>query len=100
MTIQSLTPSIPMMPQNTGSKAISPDVIKAAREFEAVFVSQMLGHMFTGIDPDPMFGGGEAEETWRSMMTDEYGKRISQAGGIGLSDSIVNALIEAQENAQ
>lgn len=75
------------------------DVAAAAKEFEAVFISQMIGHMFNGIETDPVFGGGEAEDTWRSMMTDEYGKQISRTGGIGLSDSLTQAMIKLQESA-
>src|SRR3546814_5904072 len=33
---------------------------EAAENFEAVFVSQMVSHMFAGIQEDSLFGGGQA----------------------------------------
>lgn len=72
-------------------------VDKAAKEFEAVFISQMLGHMFEGIETDSMFGGGQAEQVYRGMQIEEYGKIITEAGGIGLADSVRSEMIKMQE---
>lgn len=71
---------------------------KTAKEFEAMFLSEMLSHMFEGIDTDPMFGGGHGEEMFRSMLVSEYGKMIADGGGLGVSDSIRKTMIEIQEN--
>ena len=71
---------------------------EAAKEFEAVFISQMLTHMFAGIETDGMFGGGHAEDIYRGMMVEEYGKIIAQSGGIGMADALKAQLIEAQSN--
>lgn len=70
---------------------------EAAKEFEAVFLSQMVSHMFEGIDTDPMFGGGHAEGIYRSMLVQEYGKAMAEAGGIGISDVLKSELIAMQE---
>lgn len=69
----------------------------AAKELEAVFLSEMLSHMFKGIETDPMFGGGQAEDVYKSMLNQEYGKLISQSGGIGLADSLTAEMIRIQE---
>lgn len=68
----------------------------AAEEFEAVFLSQMLGHMFSGIEVDPMFGGGNGEEMFKGMMVEEYGKQLASTGGIGIADQVQAKLIEMQ----
>jgi Rod binding domain-containing protein len=73
---------------------------KAAEDFEAVFLSQMLAQMWSGVEIDPNFGGGEAEKTWRGMMIEEYGKQIAKAGGVGISNDVKNAMIQLQEQAQ
>ena len=70
----------------------------AAKDFEAMFMSQMLTHMFSGIKTDETFGGGKGEEIFRGMMVNEYGKMIANAGGIGLSDEISRAMILMQES--
>lgn len=69
----------------------------AAREFEAVFLSQMLAPMFAGIKTDGPFGGGHAEEIFRSMLIEETGKTISRAGGIGIADAVYRQLLIYQE---
>lgn len=70
---------------------------KAAEEFEGQFVSQMLGHMFSGIETDGPFGGGHAEETFRGLLVEQYGKQISRAGGAGLADAIQAQMLRLQE---
>lgn len=70
---------------------------EVAKEYESVFLSQMLTHMFEGIETDSMFGGGQAEEVYRSMMIQEYGKAMAEAGGIGLSGALKSEMIAMQE---
>lgn len=67
----------------------------AAEDFEAVFLSQMLQHMFDGIEPDETFGGGHAEEVYQSFMIEEYGKIIARSGGIGMKDHILRQMEQA-----
>jgi Rod binding domain-containing protein len=67
-----------------------------AKEFEAVFLSQMFAQMFNGLEVDPVFGGGKGEEVFRSMMVEEYGKRIADQGGIGIAEHVKAKLIDIQ----
>lgn len=70
---------------------------ESSREFEAVFLSEMLKPMFEGIEVNEIFGGGKGEEIFSDMMVQEYGKKISEAGGIGLASFVRNELIRQQE---
>lgn len=72
-------------------------VEETAKEMESVFMAQMLSHMFASIETDETFGGGQAEDVYRSMMVQEYGKIITEAGGIGMADSIKAEMIQMQE---
>ncbi len=72
-------------------------VTKAAQDFEAMFLSQMLQCMFEGVDADPVFGGGNAENMYRSLMIDEYGKQVAKRGGIGIAEQVSRTLLAAQE---
>ncbi len=72
---------------------------KAAKDFESMFVSEMLKPVFDGLAVDPMFGGGHGEEVMRGFMVQEYGKQIAQNGQFGLTASVKNALLRAQEAA-
>jgi len=73
------------------------DVDKAAKEFEAVFITQMIQQMYEGVEVNKDFGGGHAEKIFRSMMFDEYGKVMANAGGIGVAQQVKNELIKIQE---
>jgi len=70
---------------------------EAAEEFEAVFLSQMLGNMFAGIKTDKVFGGGHGEDAYRAMMVQEYGKAMSANGGVGIADAVMREIIQLQE---
>lgn len=83
-------------PAATGSLA---QIKKAAQDYEATFVTQMLGQMFQGISTDGPFGGGQGEQMFRSLMLDEYGKKIASQGGIGLADAVTKELLKHQEAA-
>jgi flagellar protein FlgJ len=72
-------------------------VKQAAQGFEAMFLSQMIGEMFAGVKTDGLFGGGHGEQTFRSLMFDEYGKILARAGGVGLASSIEREMLKAQE---
>ena len=76
----------------------SPEKVKeTAKKFEAFFVGQMMEYMSAGLKSDKTFGGGQAEETWRSMLNQEYGKEISKSGKLGISDMISKEMIKMQE---
>lgn len=70
---------------------------EAAQEFEGVFLAQMLKPLFDSISSAPPFGGGQAEDMYRSLMTDEYGKSIAKSGGIGIADQVMREMIQMQE---
>ena len=72
---------------------------KAARDFEAFYLARALEPMFEGLSSEAPFGGGMAEDMWRSLLIDEYGKAIAKAGGIGIADAVVRGLIDLQEQA-
>jgi Rod binding domain-containing protein len=69
----------------------------SSEQFESVFMTQMLSHMFEGIEPDPMFGGGPGEEVYKSFLLDEYGKSIVKRGGLGLTTAVQAELLRMQE---
>ena len=70
---------------------------KVAEDFEAVFLGQMLQHMWSGVKTDPTFGGGHGEDMFRPMMIDEFGKKIAATGGVGIADDLERQLLKLQE---
>lgn len=70
---------------------------RAADEFEAIFISQMLKSMSVGVKTDGPFGGGQSEEIYRDLMNEELGKVMTAKGGIGMSDAIYREILKSQE---
>jgi peptidoglycan hydrolase FlgJ len=82
---------------SSGGKKVNAKVWAAAQNFEANFLGAMFENMFTDIDGEGPFGGGQATGIWRSFLTQEYAKIFTKAGGIGLADPVYRALIAHQE---
>ena len=70
---------------------------KAAEDFEAVFLAQMLNTMSEGIKTDSMFGGGQQEQMFRGMLYDKYAESIAKRGGIGVADQVYKEILKLQE---
>jgi peptidoglycan hydrolase FlgJ len=71
---------------------------KTARDFEAMALGEFLKPMFDTVnDKENLFGGGDAEKTWKPMMVDEIAKQISGSGGLGLAVPIHDAMLRMQE---
>jgi Rod binding domain-containing protein len=83
-----------------GQTADTSKAATAARDYESVFIAQLLGSMFEGISTDGMFGGGQGEEMFRSMMIDQYAKGMAAQGGFGLASHMQAELLKHQQVAQ
>ena len=70
-----------------------------ATELEGVFLNTLVSQMMSGLDARNGFGGGQAEETWRSMQSEQLANSIAENGGIGLADDILRSLLQTQEAA-
>lgn len=69
----------------------------SAEDFEAFFVTHAFEDMFADMSSDPMFGGGEGEDIFKSFLLQEYGKQVAKAGGIGVADMVQKQLLQLQE---
>jgi flagellar protein FlgJ len=81
--------------QKTNSK--EEEFKKIAKEYESIMISKSLKQMHENIKPDPLLGGGNAEQIYRDMLLDEYGKVIAEKGGIGLQESIVRDMYKIEK---
>jgi Rod binding domain-containing protein len=89
----------------TPSTDLPADVIAKLRgkaeDFEAATLGQLLEPMFDTVDSaHGLFGGGDGEQSWRPMLVSEMAKQLAHAGGIGLAQPVLHALIQAQEAQQ
>ena len=74
------------------------DAVRTGKDFEQMFLSQMLQPMFEGIGEGP-FSGGYGEKMFKSMQLDEYAKALTNSGGIGIAGAITREILRMQEKA-
>lgn len=76
----------------------SPDGAReAAKSFEAVFLTQIVDAMFTGVDTDGYFGGGSAEKIWRGFLVEHIADAFAERGGVGIADAVMAQIIQLSE---
>jgi Rod binding domain-containing protein len=76
------------------AQAPDPRIVKAARDFEAIFVRQML----RSLEKTTSIGSGHQASgagTYGSMVVNAMADAVSGAGGLGLSEVLVKHLSAA-----
>jgi Rod binding domain-containing protein len=86
---------IPATPTPAAQMAPSRDaaLMQAAQKLEAAFLAEMLQSAGLGKTSEA-FGGGAGEDQFSSFLVQEQAKHIVQGGGIGLAQSLFEALKE------
>jgi flagellar protein FlgJ len=78
---------------------------KISQDFESLFTGMMLKSMRATVSEDKLTGGGKAEETYRSMLDQEYATVASKQGGAnGIAAMVEKELLKryavpARENS-
>ena len=94
--------SFPIPAPTPASKPAAPqaDAVTAekAQEFEAMFLGQMVDEMLSTVDIGS-FGGGHAEETWRSFLSNAIGESIAEQNSTGIARTIETAMQRYQTGA-
>ena len=86
----------PQMPPQMPSQPTSQSVDATAREFEAVFLSQMAKLMLESAEAGGEFGGGHGESVFRGVLAEEIGKAASNGAGIGLAPAVARQMLMMQ----
>lgn len=94
LDVAQLQASAPVQPRAGGKKLDS-----ASKDFESVFISQMLETVFETVPTDGPMNGGLGENIFRSMMIQNIGQQMAQQGGIGLAPNVRTELLKLQEGA-
>ena len=76
-------------------KGTDPKLRDVCRQMESLFIHHLLKEMRATIHKSGFISGGRAEEIYTSMMDAELAVKISQSGGIGLSEMLLHQLSEA-----
>ena len=73
-------------------------LMQKAKDLEAAFLSEMLGHAGMDADAEGSFAGGIGEEQFASFLRQEQAKMMVDRGGIGLAESLFRAMGGGVEN--
>ena len=83
----------PFSPGHSGAQKRIDD---AAKDFEAVFIAQMLEPLFSSVKTPSIAGGGKSEEFFKSLLQEGYAKAMAERGGFGIASHVKSTLIDLQ----
>ncbi|MDR0843143.1 MAG: peptidoglycan DD-metalloendopeptidase family protein [Acidobacteriota bacterium] len=100
--INFLKPNIPDIPDMAQRVSFSDkdkaELKKAAQEFEAVFIGQLLKVMRETIEESDPEGGGFGKTIYTELFDQEVARGMAQRGALGIGDIIYKSLVD-KENA-
>jgi len=66
---------------------------KASRDFEEIFIRELLKSMRATLQDDGMFGSGAQGEIFSGMMDDAIAAKIAERGNLGLGDVLYQRMV-------
>lgn len=88
------TPKLPSLSSKNLMNEAQADA--TSKDFESMFLSQMLEGMFGESSGSEAFGSSDTDEIYKGLMVQEYGKMITKAGGIGIASNIKQEVIKQE----
>ncbi len=95
MGVDAASPALAATPLATPSLADAAQQ-KTLREFEAVFLGEMLKPLFAGAAG--LAGDGPEAGAYGDMLRSAYAEAIAARGGLGVANAVGRALITLQAN--
>ena len=84
-------------PTQTANQASQAKLHRAAQQFEAMFLGEMLRMAHPASDATGIFAAGIGEKSWQGFMDQALGQALATGGHTGLTSVIEKALAAAQE---
>jgi len=73
---------------------------KTADDFETMFLEHSLERLTQEAGEDgPLGDNGTGGAVYKSMLSKEYAKSITKAGGLGIADQVYRQMLQMQEGA-
>ncbi|KQN90172.1 hypothetical protein ASE95_15910 [Sphingomonas sp. Leaf231] len=89
----------PVTPTAPASPPSARPTRAAAKEFEAMFLGEMMKPMLEAAPRPDQFSGGSGEDMFRGVLAEELGKAMAERGGIGLTVLVERQLVALQEGS-
>ena len=83
--------------QALSGKRTPSEASAAAREFEAMFVAQMLKPVFDTLPRGGMFSGGPGEKIFQGLLVEQYGRAVAASGGVGIAEIVEREMLARQQ---
>lgn len=96
MNPTTLSPSLQTPTPATQTEQRDKALFQAAQDLEASFLAEMLKSAGFG-KPRETYGGGVGEDQFGSFLRQEQAKEMVKTGGIGLAQSLFEALKERED---
>jgi flagellar protein FlgJ len=87
-----ITPNPPPPPINDAPSAQDVKLKKLSKQFEAIFVNQLVSAMRKTVTHDGFVPESQAERVYKSMLDSEYSGKISDSNQLGLSNMVYEQL--------
>ncbi|WP_053228194.1 rod-binding protein [Spirochaeta cellobiosiphila] len=65
---------------------------ETSKEFEAIFIKQMLNSMKKTVNKSGLMEGGMAEDIFEDMLYDKYAQKMADTADFGVADTLYNQL--------
>lgn len=89
-----INPSVDTLSQSQNKKKEEhPEVRKVAKQFEALFVNQMISAMRKTVVKGGLVPESNAERVYQSMLDSQYSEKMSDTEQLGLSQIIYDHLL-------
>ncbi len=75
---------------------VHPELKKVAKQFESVFVNQIVGAMRKTVVKGGLVPESNAERIYQNLLDAEYSQNISESEQIGISNLIYQQLLRSQ----
>lgn len=86
----------PVLPEAGPSAEEKAQIKKVARNFESLFVNQLVGQMRKTVAKGGFVPESHAEKVYQSMLDSEYSQKISDTEQLGLSNMIYDHLLRSR----
>lgn len=73
--------------------AENPELKKVAKNFEAIFINQMIGAMRKTVTPGGLIPESNAERVFKGMLDSENAERMADSEQLGLSQIVYEHLL-------
>lgn len=88
--------------RSTLSDATSPEKVRAQREkaatdFEALLLQQMVQSMWKTVPTEGMLSGSNEEGMYRDMLSEQFAQELAQGQSLGLKDAVLGEMMKEEK---